>query len=625
MFKSRKLNKVDSIRARPRKNKVNPKKIGGGIQGKVSVHAVRPRPGVSRLSSVPEDYRTLDRGRQGGWGFLIFLFILFAASAAGFLYWTNQPPQFQGDSVHMSVVTDEEIVSGDEISFLIDYENRDVVPLISVSLDVQWPEGFYYNDASASPTSVSATTWVLGPLDPGQKKSLRIKGQLVGLKDQTQTAIFRLSYRPENISSEFEVEARSDIAISDAQIGVEFTTPEKVLAGQKVDFVAVLSNLTTEPLSDIDVEIILPKDFLVDAQVPELDDNHWRGSLPVDEPIELKITSKVALDANEPQAWVVEINKTADDIARRLLRIEQPVSPVKPEFDLDLKINGQSSDFEVSYGDSLNFQLKLTNRSTSAMNDLRVTALIDSDVIDRKTVQSAGEIAQDTITWTKEHMDQLASLETEQELIIPWKADLLEQGTVGRASVDTVITLEIDGLPDWKKNSPVFVVSVGEGLVFNQGIYWDLGGQQVGEGNIPPVTNERSVYLAIWSLDSGSQDYDSVNISTFLPQKVSFESSEEVDEGALQYDEETHRLEWQINNFSSKLLPLKAAFFLKLVPEDDDEGTIMALLNPSTIVASGEDVFENKTFSINTAQVIASVDTTIDDEGIEIDIGTVIE
>ena len=116
-----------------------------------------------------------------------------------------------------------------------------------------------------------------------------------------------------------------------------------------------------------------------------------------------------------------------------------------------------------------------------------------------------------------------------------------------------------------------------------------------------------------------------MNVSVFLPEKVTFEQSVEVDEGALKYDEETRRLEWQINNFSTKLLPLKATFLLKLVPLDEDEGTVMTILNPATIVASGAEVFESKSYSINTAQVIASVDTTIDEDGNEIDIGTVVE
>ncbi|MEK7583924.1 MAG: hypothetical protein AAB490_01655 [Patescibacteria group bacterium] len=611
MFKSRMLN-IDGVGKRPQSIKPQ---SGRSSDGAIRVRTA-PQGYQTSRRPVPEEYRTFDHGRRGGWGFLVFLFILFAASVAGFFYWNNRPASFQGDSVFLTATVEEAITSGDEVTYRVEYENQDFVTLKTVSLDVQWPEGFYYNSASQEPTSETATTWVLGPLDPGQKKELQIKGQLVGLKDQTQKAIFRLSYRPENINSDFEVVHAVETRISDARINVELSAPTKVLAGQEVVFQAVISNLTTEKLQNIDVEIVLPKDFEALAYDPVLTDNHFRGDLGLDSPLTITISAKVASDAEGQQAWTVEINEVLGGEPRRLLRKELAVVPVRPEFDVELKINGESNDFEVDYGETLNYQLKITNRSSDAITDMRVTALLDSDVIDRKTVQSNGHVDKDTITWTKSDLEQLGALQPDAEIIIPWKATLLEQGTVGRATVDTLVTLEVEGLPGWKKTSPVFVISVGEGLVFNQGVYWDLGGAQVGRGNLPPVTNERSEYLVIWSLDSGSQDYDAVNISTFLPPKVTFLSADEVDEGALKYDESTQRLEWQINNFSSKLLPLKAAFYIKFVPTDEDEGTVMTLMNPVSIVASGTEIFETKTFSVNTQQVITAR------EG---DVGTVIE
>lgn len=610
-FRSKRINLDAAGEARP----VPLKKMSGSDQSRISVRASS---GYARAENraVPEEYKTFERGRRGGWGFLTFLFLLFAATVGGFFYWNNRPPQFQGDSVVLTVTADSELVSGDEITYLVSYENQDVIALKTVELDVQWPDGFYYNDSSEKPTSDTGTTWTLGPLDPGEKRQLRIKGQLVGTKGQTQTAVFRLSYRPENINSDFEVKQVFETNISDSQIAVTLTSPDKVLAGQDVTFTAEVQNSTSEPLNDLDIEVGLPKDFDLVSVAPTLDSGHWKGSIAVDTPLTITVNAKVAADAVDPQAWVVEVNQTANEQTRRLLRRELSVTPVTPDFEIELKINGQSADFDADYGSTLNYQLKVTNKGQSAINDVRITALLDSDVIDRKTVQSSGTMDKDTIVWTKENMEGLGSMAPGVEVLIPWKATLLTQGTGGRATVDTVATLTIDGLPGWKKNSPVFVVSVGEGLVFNQGLYWNLGGQQVGVGNLPPVTNEKSVYLVVWSLDSGSQDFDSVNVSSFFPAKVSFSSTGDVDEGTLKYDQDTNRLEWQINNFSTKLLPLKATFQVKLVPTDEDKATVMTVLNPATVVASGQKVFQAKSFSVTTAQVVTT------EEG---DVGTVIE
>lgn len=592
------------------------KKVSAKDQSRVSVRAMSSDFGSFGKRPIPDEYKTIDRGRSGGWGFIVFLFLLFAATAGGFYYWNSRPPVVQGDSMTLAVDGPSSLVSGSAITYTLSYQNKDLVAMRTVELDVQWPDGFYYDSASSEPTATTATTWNLGPMDPGQTKKLTIKGQLVGLKDQKQTAVFRMSYRPDNINSDFEIKKTVETVISDAQLDIALDSPSKLLAGQQVTFTATMKNLTADTLTALDIEAILPKDLDLVKSDPALTDGHWKGDIAVDKPLVLTIDAKVGADADGPQSWIIEINQQSNDQARKLLHQELPVTVVKPDFGIDLKINGQSSSFDSDYGEVLNYQVKVTNQSTSPMTDVKVTALMDSDVIDRKNVQSTGTASTDSITWTKEQVPALASLDPGAETLISWKAPLLQKGTVGRASVDTLITVELEGLPDWKKTSSVFVVSVGQGLVFNQGLYWNLAGEKVGTGQLPPVTNEKSVYLVVWSLDSGSQDFDTVSVSAFLPPKVTFVSTDDVDEGTLKFDPDTNRLEWQINNFSSKLLPLKATFKVKLVPTDEDKGTIMQVLNPATIVASGKEVFQTKSFGITTSQVVTT------EPG---DVGTVIE
>ncbi len=582
------------------------KKVGSKDQSRVSVRAMSSEYGSFGRRPIPEEYKTFERGHSGGWGFIIFLFLLFAATVGGFYYWNTRPPVVQGDSVDMSVAGPDSVVSGSEVTYTLSYQNKDVVALRTAELDVQWPDGFYYDSSSEKPTGDTATTWNLDPLDPGQKKELTIKGQLVGLKDQKQLAVFRLSYRPDNINSDFEAKKTVETLISDAQIDVTLDSPAKVLAGQNVTFTATLKDLTANTLTALDINTVLPKDFDIATTDPALVDGHWKGDVTVDKPLVLKINAKVASDGDGPQAWVMEISQADNGQTRKLLHKELPVLVVSPDVGIDLKINGQSSGFDSDYGEVLNYELKVTNQGTSPITDVKVTGLMDSDVIDRKNVQSTGTADKDSIVWTKDQIPGLANMEPGDQVLISWKAPLLQKGTVGRATVDTLITVELDGLPNWQKTSSVFVVSVGQGLVFSQNLYWNLGGQKVGSGQLPPVTNEKTVYLVAWSLDSGSQDFDTVSVSAFLPPKVTFVSTGDVDEGTIKYDPDTNRLEWQINNFSSKLLPLKATFTVKLVPTDEDKGTIMQVLNPATIVASGQEVFQSKSFGIMTNQVITT-------------------
>lgn len=601
MPNGRRIN-IDAIDFRPRSlEQVSVKASGGSTR--IPVRQGGWRSGGQK--KVPAEYSRLNRPTRRGGGFLVFLFILLLAAAAGFYYWNNYYPRSSGDSVKLKVTATESIISGDEVTYALEYVNQDVVALRTVELDVQWPDGFYYDSSTQNPTSETATTWSLGPLDPGQMKTLEIKGQLVGLKDQQQTAIFRLSYRPENISSDFEVTQSVTVVISQSKIDLKLEAPPKVLAGGQIELAAEIRNVTDQDLTDIDIEIIFPKDVALVSSDPGLTDNHWRGILPAGGAQSIKIQGKAADDGEGSQPWVMEIGQKSGEDVRRLLRQELPLEVIKPNFSFELKVNGQSGNMETEFGKTLNYQLKLTNASQQALSGIKVSALLDSDILDRATLKTNGQSNGDSIVWTPAEVQELASLAPSGEVIIPWSINLLPSSPAGRATVDTVIALELEGLPGWQQTSPVYIVTAGQGLVFNQGLYWELGGQKVGKGNLPPVTNESTQYLVIWSLEAGSLDFDSVNASVFLGPKVSFIADDSVDEGSLQYDPATNRLAWQIDNFSSKLLPLQASFYVKLIPTDEDAGTVMTVMNPVSIVASGIQDFQAKSFSLKTSDVIA--------------------
>ena len=611
MFKTKRLNLDSAGSGKSRIVDVRGSSTTAGIV------QVRHSDSAARSSrSVPSEYRTLSRKRRGPGGFIVFLLILIVASASAYWYLSNQAKPVTSDSVALTVTGNPTLVSGQEIVYQIDYTNKDVITMQSVSLDVQWPDGFYFNTASVNPTSDAATTWHLGPLDPGQQKHLEIHGQLVGAKGSSQSAIFRLSYRPDNINSDFETSQTVATAITDAQLDVTLTGSAKVIAGTTVDFVAHVANITGATLSQLNTELLLPKDFDLISVEPVLTNNHWTGDVPADKPLDIKVKAKVADDAQGSQSWAIDITQTVNAVPRKLYHAELDVTVIRPQFGFELKVNGATGDTNADYGKTLNYQLKMTNQSDTTIEGARVAVLMDSDVLDRASLQTTGLAKDQTITWTKDQVAEFASFAPKQEVLLSWQITVLAVGTAGRASVDNVVTATIDGLDGWKQNSPVTVVTIGQGLVFNQGLYWNLGGEQVGSGNLPPVTNERSIYEVIWSIDTGNQDFDSVNISTTLPPKVSYVSAGDVDEGAIRYDAATNRLEWQIDSFSTKLLPLKAAFMVKLIPVDADKGSVMTVMNPASIVASGTQTFQAKSFSLTTDKVITTQSG---------DVGTVIE
>ena len=114
-FKSRRM-KMDAARSKSRPRQVrlkNTRSRSSKVRVKSgSTTARKKRP-------VPKEYRTFDRAPRYGWGFIFFLFLLFATTVAGFWYWSQRPPVITDQSVTLLATGTDRLVSGDEATFTI--------------------------------------------------------------------------------------------------------------------------------------------------------------------------------------------------------------------------------------------------------------------------------------------------------------------------------------------------------------------------------------------------------------------------------------------------------------------------------------------------------------------------
>lgn len=567
--------------------------------------------------NVPAEYRVFTRKKKKNhWGLIFFLALLFAASVSGYYYWNQQYPGFQGESAELSVKGTEQAISGDEVSYDLTYKNNDQVTLTKMELSVQWPDGFYFNQATSEPADQGATTWKLPDLTAGQEAKFNIQGQLVGTKDQEQQIIFRLSYQPENFSSDFQVKQVVTTKITDTKLDLVVTSSDKVLAGQDIEIKAVFKNITKETLFDLQADLTLPPDMEVTSLEPELIEGSWKGDLPSGEEIAITAKGKIFNDATGNQDWIVEIGQIKDDQVRRLMKSVKKMTLVNPNFSIDLKINGRNKDFQSDWGETLNYELSLTNNSGSDLSDVRASVLMDSSILDLGSWQGNGRLEDNKVIFDKTSNDVLANMPAGQQQTFQWSVAITKAEQQGKVSVDNVAQVTLEGLSGWQQTSPLILVSVGEGLSFRQGAYYNLGGQQVGSGQLPPEVGQKTKYLIVWSLDNGNNDFASVNVSAVLPPNVEFSSEGNIDEGSLTYDETARRVSWQLDDFSSLLLPLQATFEIQLTPTKDDLGQVVTLVNQSSVVASGTSEFRTTAGNLRSSQVVSTKSG---------DVGTVVE
>ncbi|MCD4761075.1 hypothetical protein K8R42_04215 [bacterium] len=582
-----------------------------------------------RKKQVPKEYQTFQKAPKGKSSCLWFLFLIFIATAVGFWYWSQQSTDLVENSVEFSVTGPDKIVSGDQVSYVIKYRNIDKVPLQKMELNVRWPGGFYFDESSIDPNDENATTWFLDDLAPGREAKVEIKGQLVGQRDEDLEAIFILAYQPENFHSDFKEKSTINTKITDSKIELNIEAVNKTLVVTHQQMKVTVTNLTKESLENLYIDILYPDDFEIVQKADELIDadadveastetteltsafvpegNYFKVDLEGEESKTMLINGVFTIDSKADQTLVVEVGNMVDEKFRRLSRVEKQISVVNPKFDIKFEVNGKDNNRTVNWNDELFYNLEISNQSGTDITDMQITALVDSEVLNWETLETVGSYQDDRIIWTKQEDSGLENWAINETKIFTWKLKIVEEPQPARM-IENIIKINIEGLSGWEQITSPLLLTVGENLTFNNGIYWDLGGRRVGSGLLPPQVGEDTEYLVVWSMSEATGDFDTVSVSSTLPPEVNFIGELDVQEGSLEFDLDTRGLIWNINDFDNIILPITASFTIQLQPTEDSVGQAMTLLNPSTVLAQGLEEVLVRSKLLKTSDVYA--DTT---------------
>ena len=561
---------------------------------------------IRNSKKVPEEYRTMKKAKSRGNGCLLFLFILFLASAAGFYYFSSRQPVQVENSLELRVVNPSEIVSGDQATYVIKYKNLDDVALQKMELSVKWPNGFYYDESSAQARDESATIWDLPDLAIGQEASLEIKGQLVGNVDEVLKASFVMQYQPANFNSDFNSKIEVETKIKESKISLSIEGVEKTMVGTEQEFKIKYKNLTQEDLPSL-LDILYPDDFTVTSVYPQKDGDYWSMDLKPEEEKVITIKGSFDADSQLKQLLVVEIGNQVNDQFRRLARAEKNIEVINPNFSVKLQINNKPENQTVNWGDTLNYQLELTNNSESDLSDVKISGLLDGQVLDWDSIEIADDNAQrdnNTIVWDKEKNPELALWPKGLTKTFSWKVKVVAK-PIPERMLDNVIKINIEGLDNWEQVQPAIILTVGENIKFNTGIYWELNGTRVGSGVIPPKVGASTEYLVIWSLVETMGSFNSIKAETDLPPGVEFVAETDAQAGEFSFDADTRRLTWSIADMKNVILPTVASFMIKIEPKLVDQGKAVTLLNPITVTAKGLEEVVMRSKMLNTSDVKA--------------------
>ena len=90
----------------------------------------------------------------------------------------------------VAVRSEEEAVSGQEMSFLVTIVSNSDARIEEAALAAEFPFGFSFS--SSDPSAASSGIWHLGDIDPGEEKVVRIRGIMAGQENDERTFRFKV-------------------------------------------------------------------------------------------------------------------------------------------------------------------------------------------------------------------------------------------------------------------------------------------------------------------------------------------------------------------------------------------------------------------------------------------------
>jgi hypothetical protein len=255
----------------------------------------------------------------------------------------------------------------------------------------------------------------------------------------------------------------------------------------------------------------------------------------------------------------------------------------------------------------LDYRLEITNNSESDLSDVKISSLLDGQVLDWDSLEitdNNGQRDNNTIIWDKQKNPELALWPKGLTKNFSWKVKVVAK-PIPERMLDNVVKINIEGLDNWEQVQPAVTLTVGENIKFNAGIYWELAGRRVGSGVIPPKVGAETEYLVVWSLVSTTGNFNSIKAESDLPPDVDYVSATDVQEGSLSFDEATRTLVWEVTDMKNVILPTTVSFTIKIAPKLADQGQAMTLLNPITVTAKGLEEVVMRSKLMNTSDVVA--------------------
>jgi len=550
--------------------------------------------------------------------------IIFFVGALSYAYFAfmNKTGNVVGRDVEVTVISPVSIGGGEELSLDIIVENKNTVPIYTVDLIIEYPDGT--KSITDLRTNLPRIRDGLGDIQPGQIVKQSYGAALFGEEGDVKDIDVRVEYRLPGSTAIFEQQKKVTVALQSSPIRLLVTSVKEITAQQELVFdVSVISN-SNQDLKNVILEAQYPFGFTVTeaTRKPTAKNNIWRfDELKPQEEVSFTVTGRLSGQNKEERVfkWNAGIADEGDSnkLGIAFTSVQKGVSITQPFLALELAIDGATEAELVRGGeDPIEARLTYLNNTGAAINDAKIVLTLDGDVLQDSSVQVSGGFfnsTDNTITWDTSTMPEL------KQIPIGGRETLLfrfaSKPLATRMSVfknpeiiiDATVTgrrLAEDDVPEDIKSSTVTRVKFDSDIGLNALASY-AGEPFVNTGPIPPRIEQETTYTVTFSLTNSSNFIENGKMTAYLPSYVRWNNKVLPGNEKVSFDPVTRRLEWKLDDIKEHtgfIDPARTvAVQLTLVPSISQLGDTPNLL--TEIVFEGIDTFTKTDLNVAAAKI----------------------
>lgn len=530
--------------------------------------------------------------------FLVYGLIFLLLGWLGYNYYIGYRAKV--DLLTINIITDKNLTAGQDFTYTIDYHNNSAIALSEVEIQAEWPGSFIFKQAEPTATRTN-NFWQIGDIPANSGGQIVVHGRLINKIGENNQLTIKASFRPANLSSTFAINKEHDVILSTTAVAIGLSAPDTLAIGRNNELtISYQANpdkqidnlqLLINNLDWADIQLVDGNNEVIEPQA----DQSWSLPTPADELNNLKLIITPKTEASGLQILSLRLETAINDQHYLIDSRDFDFQLINSKLNLLLKINDSNAASGVAAGQTLNYQLSYANQGESTLKDIRLVASLQGGWLDWSSLKDKeqGQIAGQTIIWTKKELPELALLKPGASGIVSFSIKL-KDWTSGDKTDDGQITSfsyyqvgdDSLGKPSDDQKSNTIINQLNSDFAFQEAVmYFNEDNMAVGSGPLPLVVGETTNLKVYWRLKNTVHDLREVLVTADLPDYVTWAGKDNAPSGQISYDQEKHQVTWRLDRLAADDETIVGQFSIGVTPRQDQQNQIIILLPGSTAVA----------------------------------------